>query len=75
MSDPYDRCSPVNQGGLMPLSTIFQLYCDKTRVPGENHWPAASHWQTLSHYVVSNTHAMAGNQTHNFSGDRLLLHR
>ena len=45
---------------LMPLSTIFQLYCDtqfllveETAVPGENHLPVASHWQTLSHKVVS----------------------
>jgi hypothetical protein len=26
---------------------------EETRVPGENHRPAASHWQTLSHNVVS----------------------
>ena len=26
-----------------------------TRVPIENHWPAASHWQTLSHNVASRT--------------------
>jgi hypothetical protein len=28
---------------------------EETRVPGENHWPAASHWQFLSHNVVSST--------------------
>jgi len=45
---------------LAPLSTIFQLYhpwqwvllVEETRVPGENHRPAANHWQTLSHNVV-----------------------
>ena len=31
------------------------LFVEETRVPGENHQPAASHWQTLSHYVVSST--------------------
>jgi len=38
-------------GYLMPLSTIFQLFrggqfllVEKTRVPIENHRPAASHW-------------------------------
>jgi hypothetical protein len=29
------------------------LLVEETRVPGENHLPAASHWQTLSHNVVS----------------------
>ena len=29
------------------------LLVEKTRVPGENHRPAASHGQTLSHQVVS----------------------
>ena len=36
------------------------LLVEKTRVPVENHWPAASHWQTLSHNVTfsckSNSH-------------------
>jgi hypothetical protein len=32
------------------------LQVEETRVPGENHRPAASHWQTLSHNVVSTTH-------------------
>ena len=47
---------------LMSLSTIFQLYregkfllVEETRVPGENHWPAASHWQTLLHNVATST--------------------
>jgi hypothetical protein len=26
---------------------------EETRVPGENHWPAAGHWQTISHNIVS----------------------
>jgi hypothetical protein len=41
---------------LMPLSTIFQLYCvllvEETGEPGENHRPVESHWQPLSHNVV-----------------------
>jgi hypothetical protein len=31
------------------------LLVDGTRVPGENHLPAASNGQTLSHNVVSST--------------------
>ena len=31
------------------------LLVEETRVPGENHRPAASHWQTLSHNIVSST--------------------
>jgi len=31
------------------------LLVEETRVPRENHRPAASHWQTLSHNVVSST--------------------
>jgi hypothetical protein len=31
------------------------LLVEETRVPGENHRPAASHRQTLSHNVVSST--------------------
>jgi hypothetical protein len=29
------------------------LLVEETRVPRENHRPAASHWQILSHNVVS----------------------
>jgi len=31
------------------------LLVEETRVPGENHRPAASHRQSLSHDVVSST--------------------
>jgi hypothetical protein len=34
------------------LFTWSVLLVEETRVPGENHWPAASHWQTWSHNVV-----------------------
>ena len=43
---------------------------EETRVPRENHRPAASHRQTLSHNVVSSTPRLSGIQTHNISGDR-----
>ena len=39
---------------------IFELYCEETRVPGENHRPATSHWYTLSHSIVSSTPHMMG---------------
>jgi hypothetical protein len=45
------------------------LLLEETRVPGENHRPAASHQQTLSHNVVSSTPRLSGDQT-NVSGDR-----
>ena len=49
----------------MPLSTIFQLYCD-----GENQRPAERHWQTLScNAVLSKTH-LNRILTRNVSGDR-----
>ena len=49
------------------------LLVEETRVPGEDHRPAASHRQTLSHNVVSSTPHMSGIQTHNVSGDRHYL--
>jgi hypothetical protein len=36
------------------ISRRSVLLMGKTRVPRENHRPAASHWQILSHIVVSN---------------------
>ena len=44
---------------------------EKTRVPDENHRPAASHWQTLSHNVVSSTPHLSGIRTHNVSDDTI----
>ena len=46
-----------------------------TRTAGENHRPAASHWQTLSHNVVPCTSHLSWIRTHNFFGDRSILHR
>ena len=46
------------------------LLMEETRVPGENHRPAASYWQTLSHNVVWSTPRLRGIQTHNVSDDR-----
>jgi hypothetical protein len=42
------------------------LLVEETRVPGENHRPAASHWQTLSHNVASITpsHERDSNSQH-----------
>jgi len=52
------------------------LLVEETRVPRENHWPAASHWQTLWHnVVVLNTPCLSEIRTHNVSGDRHWLHR
>jgi hypothetical protein len=36
------------------------LLVEETRVPRENHLPAASHWQTLSLNVESSTPRMSG---------------
>ena len=40
---------------------------------GKKHWPAASSWKKLSHNVVSSTPHLSRIQTHNVSGDRLLI--
>ena len=66
---------------LMPLSTIFQLYCGgefywwtKSEFPEKTTDMPVSHWQTLSHYVVSSTPHLSEILTHNVSGDRYWLH-
>ena len=56
--------------GFMVFNTTFNnisailwqsvLLVEETRVPGENHRPAASHGQTLSHNVVSSTPRLSG---------------
>ena len=33
------------------FNNISVLLVEKTRVPGEHHWPAASNWQTLLHII------------------------
>jgi hypothetical protein len=43
------------------------LLVEETRVPGENHRPAASHWQTLSHNVLSCKPRLSGIRTDNVS--------
>ena len=65
---------------LTPLSTIFQLYLERsvllvedTGGPGEKHRPVASHWQSLSHNVVHL--ALIEIRTHNISYDGHWLHR
>ena len=50
------------------------LLVEETRVPWENHWPAASHWQTLLHNVVKSVPCLSEIQTHSVSGDRHWLH-
>jgi hypothetical protein len=59
---------------LTPLSTLFQFYWwRKSRVPVENHLPAASQWQTLSHNVSSTPH-LGRIRTHIVVGDWHWLH-
>ena len=43
------------------------LLVEETRVPGENHRPAASHCQTLSHNIVSSKPRLYGIRTYNVS--------
>ena len=50
----------------MPLSTIFQLYCD-----GQDLWVEENHCPWARHNVVSYTpHHEREIRTHNFSGDK-----
>jgi hypothetical protein len=48
-------CLPLNNISIISWRSV--LLVEETRVPGENHCPAASHWQTLSHNV-SSTHLL-----------------
>ena len=57
--------SDINRATVVVVNATFNnisviswwsvLLVEATRVPGENHQPAASHWQTLSYSVVSST--------------------
>ena len=51
------------------------LLVEETRVPRENHQPAASHGQISSHNAVLITPRLSGIQTHNISGDKHWLYR
>ena len=52
------------------ISWWSDLLVVKTRVHGENDWPAASLWQTLSYNAVSSTPRLSGIGTHNDNGDK-----
>ena len=57
---------------LMPLSTIFQLYCGGEFYRRKPEYPekTTNLSQTLSHNFVSSTPRLSGIQTHNVTGDR-----
>ena len=48
------------------ISWRLVLLTEETRVPRENHRPAASPWQSLLHNVVSNTPRLCGNSQRYF---------
>jgi hypothetical protein len=51
------------------IAWLSVLLMEETRVPEENHRPAASQWQTLPHNVVSSTPHHNETRTHNVNGD------
>jgi hypothetical protein len=57
------------------IAWLSVLLMEETRVPEENHRPAASQWQTLPHNVVSSTPHHNETRTHNVNGDMHWLHR
>jgi hypothetical protein len=69
------RLLNANFSNILVISLRSAFLMKETKVPGENHQPAASHWQTASHNVVSSTPLLTGIRIHNISGDRHRLHR
>jgi hypothetical protein len=53
--------------GLWTIYRVHHGLVEETRVPGENHKPAASHWQTLSRNVVPSASRLSGVRSHNVS--------
>jgi hypothetical protein len=53
------------------ISCHSVLLLEETRVPGENHQPAASHWHTLSHKVVLSTPRQEQGWDHHGQGHML----
>jgi hypothetical protein len=71
----------INKHSYIKLPGLFKTRLSHDSIPlkffnpPSLHWHAASHQQTLSHNVVSSTPRLSKIRTHNFSGDRHLLHR